>query len=272
MFPDASGRPLHATLGEPLYALLGDRPATPERTQPEGNLALVPPYSKVLLLNQDFAEPHPLVPIGTRQRLKGWQGLPVISGSNAGADFGAAIAEVGTGTGTESLGKKHVLLGIGVAGPSSAGTLATGARAILTQELRNPRAGTFTIVLHAGCGGSPADWELLRANFQCRLVLFGYRDLAKNMLNGMREYASMPIELVLPKDPSEATWKITLTRALRSQDAGAAEIEMGVGLAVILEKMTPGDLVLPAGARAHLQISRVDVSFVPRPRNDDVRV
>jgi hypothetical protein len=272
MFPDATGRPLHATLGEPLYALLGDRPATPERTQPGGNLALVPPYSKALLLNREFGEPHPLVQIGGGQRLKGWQGLPVISGPQTGLDLGAAIVEVDSGTGAASASEKRALLGIGAAGPSAAGVLAPGSRAILTQELRNPRAGTFTISVHAGCGGSSAGLELLRTNFQCRIVLFGYRDLAKNMLNGMREYESVPIELALPKDPAEAITRFTLTRALRSQDAGASEIEMGVGLAIILEKTSPGELAVPAGARAFLQIAQVEVSFVPRPRNDDVRV
>jgi hypothetical protein len=272
MFPDATGRPFHATLGEPIFALLGDHPATSERVSPEGNLALVPPYSKDLLVNRDFALPHPLVPIGSAQRLKGWQGLPVIAGSPTGVDFGVAIAAGAEGDGASSRGNKHTRLGIGVTGPSGAGTLAAGSRAILTQELRNPRAGTFTIILRAACEGNLADLELLRNNFQCQMVLFGYRDLAKNLLRGMRVYATVPIDLVPPKNPAETGEPITLTRALRSQDAGAAEIEMGVGLAIILEKTTPGDWVVPTGISAFLKISNVEISFVPRPRNDDVKV
>lgn len=272
MFPDATGRPMHATLGEPLYGLLGDRPATPERTQPAGNLALVPPYSRDLLLNRRFEDPQPLIPIGTAQRLKGWQGLPVIATPPTGVDFGALIATSSTGVGPAAGEKKQARLGIGVAGPSPAGKIAAGARAILTQEVRNPRAGTFTMTVHARCDGSSAAMDLLRANFQCRVVLFGYRDLAKNMMNGMREYASMPIELMLTGQGADGTSKISLTRALRSQDAGASEIEMGVGLAIILEKTTPGDLAVPAGARAYLNVAEVEISFLPRPRNDDVKV
>ncbi|MBI3862696.1 MAG: DUF1501 domain-containing protein [Planctomycetia bacterium] len=265
MFPDATGRPLHATLGEPLYALLGDRPATAERILPEGNLALVPPFSKALLFNPRFEEPRELVPVGAGQRLKGWQGLPIVSGNLSGVDFGVAL----TGA---SADKKHARIGIGVAGSSAAGTIPPNARAILTQEVRNPRAGTFTISVHARCHGSLKDINFLRSNFQCRIVLFGYRDLAKNLLSGLREYASVPIELALPADRGETDAKITLSRALRSQDAGAAEIEMGVGLAIILERTTPGDLAVPGNARAFVQVDGVEISFVPRPRNDDVKV
>jgi hypothetical protein len=104
------------------------------------------------------------------------------------------------------------------------------------------------------------------------MVLFGYQDLAKNPMSGMREYASAPIEPASEKDGTRAWQKFTLTRALRSQDAGASEIEMGVGLAILVERTTPGDLAVPPGARAYLQIDDVEISFTPRPRNDDVKV
>ena len=61
-------------------------------------------------------------------------------------------------------------------------------------------------------------------------------------------------------------------RALRSQDAGASEIEMGVGLAILLERTTAGDLEVATGTRAWLQFDDVEISFTPRPRNDDVKV
>jgi hypothetical protein len=276
-FADATGRPFHATLGEPLFALLGDRPATLDRMAAEGNLALVPAYTKAPLLNTGFEEPHPLAPIGSGQRLKGWQGTPLAAAKSAGTpvvDFGVAIVHgnEGAGTGQPHSGTSHAVLGIGVSGPSPAGDLVAGAKAILTQEVRNPRAGTYTISLRACIGGTPADIELLRTHFHCRMVLFGYRDLAKNILSGMREYVSTPIDLMFDSGRLNVYREYTLTRALRSQDAGASEIEMGVGLAVILEKLGDGSLAIPAGTRAYLQVDDVEVSFIPRPRNDDVKV
>jgi hypothetical protein len=47
---------------------------------------------------------------------------------------------------------------------------------------------------------------------------------------------------------------------------------MGVGIAVLVERRTPGSLPAPPGSRAMLFIDDVEVTFVPRPRNDDVVV
>jgi hypothetical protein len=65
---------------------------------------------------------------------------------------------------------------------------------------------------------------------------------------------------------------VRLSARLRSQDDSANEIEMGVGLAVLLEKTSPGVLDLPLGSRAWLALDDVEIRFTPRPRNDNVRV
>ena len=81
-----------------------------------------------------------------------------------------------------------------------------------------------------------------------------------------------PIELAFGTGPPERISRIHADSRLRSQDAGASEIEMGVGLAIILERATAGELAVPAGARAFLQIDDVEILFTPRPRNDNVKV
>jgi hypothetical protein len=270
-FPDPTGRPQHATLGEPLYALLGDRPATSERTLAMGNPGFVPPYTRDQLLNRGFEEAHPLPALGSAKRWKGWQATPLVSPPPA-VDFGVALVNGNAGSGRPRTGEKHAVLGIGVAGPSPAGTLPGGSRAVLTQEVRNPRAGTYTIDVHACAGGAPADVDFLRNNFRCRMVLFSYQNLAKDLLAGMREYVSIPIEPVYDKERLNDWQRFTLTRALRSQDAGASEIEMGVGLAILIERTSAGDLAVPAGARCWIQLDDVTITFIPRPRNDDVKV
>jgi hypothetical protein len=226
-------------------------------------------------LDPSFEGPHRLSHIGGGQRLKGWQGLPLVdinAAARSAVDFGVAIVHADAGTGRAHSGTSHAVLGIGVGGPSPAGVIAPAAKAILTQEVRNPRAGKYAISLCACVGGTPDGIELLRKNFRCRIALFGYRDLAKNLLKGTRDYAETAIELSFEQGQPNDYREFTLIRTLRSQDGGASEIEMGVGLAIVLERTTAGELAIPAGARAFVQIDDVEVVFTPRPRNDDVKV
>lgn len=268
-FHDATGRPFHATLGQPLYPLLGDRPVTDARAVPEGNPAIVPPYTTAPLLNGGFEDGMALSLPGSGTRAKGWQATPLPVVGN-GVDLGVRIAAGDAGK--PHAERHHAVLGIGVTGPSLAGNIAAGTRLMLTQEIRNPRAGTLTVSLQAMAGGTDADREWLAKNWTCRLVLFGYRDIAKNPLQGFREFESVPIALQTEREMSHDYRPVTMTRALRSQDAGAREIEMGVGLAILLERTTPGELAVPHGCRAFVQIDDVEVQFVPRPRNDNVTV
>jgi hypothetical protein len=267
MFPDATNRPLHVTTGEPITAILGTHPATTERVAPGGSLALVPAYSKDHLLNGGFDDDVPLPLIGSAKRLKGWQATPLSSAAK-GLDFGVALIEGPAAM--PRTGKRHAAIGFGLLGPAATGTITSSSQAMLTQEVRNPRAGTYTITLHLCGGGRPEDYALFRKHFTCRLLLFGYTTLGKDPSKPRREFASLPLDAPFA-DKSGGYQKVTLVRKLRSQDDGASEIEMGVGLAVIVEK-TAGDWTVPAGARAFLRIDDVSVDFMPRPRNDDVTV
>jgi hypothetical protein len=267
-FVDALGRPMHITEGEPIAAVLGTRPATSERVPPTGELALVPEYSKDQVLNGGFEADAPLGLAGSGKRLKGWLATPLADAAR-GPGWGAALVE-----GEMALprtGKQHAVLGYGLTGPASAGAIAPKARVLLTQEVRNPRAGTFTVSLSACGGGREADYREFLKHFTCRLVLFGYGDLSKDPTKGWREFAGLPLRPPFADRP-EGYERFTLSQRLRSQDDGATEIEMGVGLAVVVEKVTPGELAVPAGARAFVRVDDVEFTFVPRPRNDDVTV
>lgn len=265
LFQDATGRPFHASTGEPIAAVLGDRPATAERVASTGNLALVPAYTKERLLNVGFEEDVPLALAGAKKRLKGWQALPLVTDSTTGFDFGVRLL---SGAGSPRTGERHIAMGYGTLKPTPEGSIAEGASLLLTQEVRNPRAGTYTISLYASGGGVEADYrEFFLKHFRCRVVLFRYQELTKNPLLGRGEFESVVFE------PSFGTYqKVTLTRKLRSQEGGASEIEMGVGLAVLVERFTPGPLTIPAGRQAYVRIDDVEIQFVPRPRNDDVKV
>ncbi len=268
LFQDLGGRPHHATLGEPIYTLLGDEPATKNRTETTGNVNLVPPYTKAPIFETSFEESDQLAPLGSNQRFTRWMARPIADRSSS-VDFGAAIL---SGSEFTRTGQHCAAIGVGVSSPTAAGKLPAGSKAILTQTIRNPRAGTYAITLRAACGGTKADWDWFQTHFTCRLSLFGYHGLDKNPWDGVRDYGSIPLSLTYPETGEPVFQEFQLTRPLRSQDAGASEIEMGVGLAVWLERKTPGELDIPAGRRAFLRIDDVEVKFTPRPRNDNVTV
>src|SRR5207247_6533161 len=137
-FPDATGRPFHVTRGEPIEAVLGDRPATAERVTPGGNLALVPAYSRAPLLNVGFEDDVPLSAAGSGKRLKGWQATPLAEGAK-GLEFGVRLID-----GVQALprtGKRHAVIGYGLTGPCAAGAIPAGAAAPLRPGGGDARRG-----------------------------------------------------------------------------------------------------------------------------------
>jgi hypothetical protein len=274
MFRDRADRPHRITQGEPIWRLLGDGPATTERTSPGGDVALVPPYDDGLLHDADFSRDAPLIPVGTATRAKGWRAAPVWQ--EAHPDDVAVKLVRGPAEDGQIVGRAWMGYGLG-AGPaagSPAGPIAQGTRLILTQPVRSPRAGGFTLSVKAAGGGGSAESyrELFLKHFICRLVFFGYTDLAKDPWK-MREFAAVSFEPPYSADDWGASASFQLQRTLRDQDAGAGELSWGVGVAVIVEKTSPGtldlaNLVVPQ--RAFIRIEELRLTFNPRPRDDSV--
>ncbi|MFM7160773.1 MAG: DUF1501 domain-containing protein, partial [Planctomycetaceae bacterium] len=148
-FPDASGRPMAATLGRPLTSLLGDRPATAERVVATGNLCLVPPFSQDQLRNTSFEDPFPLAALGGTARLKGWRATPLASPDSMEFSWGCRVLE---DPGQARSGRHCAALGFGWSTNAATldaapGQIAQGSRLTLTQEIRNPRAGEFEVAV-----------------------------------------------------------------------------------------------------------------------------
>ncbi|MFM7160600.1 MAG: hypothetical protein ACKO3P_09535, partial [Planctomycetaceae bacterium] len=202
-----------------------------------------------------------------------WRATPLASPGSAEFSWGCRVLEDPR---QARSGRHCAALGFGwgtnaaTADPAP-GEIAHGARLTLTQEIRNPRAGEFEVAVWLAAGGDFATYrDLLALHFTARLVLFGYRDLAKNPLAGYREFASVAVDLDF--DLGGEYRELRLKRRLRSQDDGANEIEMGVGLALELTKSSPGTLQVPAGRACWLCVDDFELRFLPRPRNDTVRV
>ena len=145
---------------------------------------------------------------------------------------------------------------------------------MLSQEVRSPRAGKFTFAVQACGGGSSAEFyrDVFLKNFACRLVIFGFVDLAKDHRQ-QRVFASYDMQPAWCEAGKPRYDKFEVSATLRSQDAGAMETSRGIGIAVIVEQTMPGELALPSGSpTAFLRIDDVEFAFNARPRDDSVTV
>ena len=82
----------------------------------------------------------------------------------------------------------------------------------------------------------------------------------------VREFASLPFRPPYQDGKTGRYEPFRVSVKLRSQDDGATEIEFGVGVAVIVEKTTPGVLDVPAGgphSQGLIRIDDVALNFQP---------
>jgi hypothetical protein len=262
VFQDRSNRPHVLTRGEPLARLLGTEPATQERIQPEGDSAFVPPYDNRLLLDTDFASGRPLLSATSLTRNKGWRALPLWDETQSNA----------LSVKRQDDGSPHVAIGFGLGDGSAAPVLGPEARALLAQEIRSARGGQYTFTVRASGGGVSADYfdKVFRTQFRCRLVLFRFADTSKDPRR-IEELASAVFQ---PNFGDGATAEIfSLARFLGSTQANVNfAIGNGLGVAVVVEKNSPGVLEVPSKDphSAFLRLHTVSLEFSPRPRDDAV--
>jgi hypothetical protein len=251
-FTDQADRPHRVTEGQPLQQLLGSRPATDWRVAAGGHPASVPPFSGAQLLNTSFSEDAPLLVAGSHSRLRGWQAEPI----TAGPDFGVRLMQPDTE-------ERHVRIGF----DAGAGPIAPGSRALLAQEVRNPRAGRYTLTVRTRVDGSAGGIAALLEGFTFRLVIFGYQNVKKDPRQ-RREFAAQTFRPAV----DEAAHNVTLSAVLKSQDDGAFQLSQGVGVAVIAERIGGASLIPEPAAGAYVRVDSAVLTFDPRPRNDDVTV
>jgi hypothetical protein len=249
MFLDKTNRPHPITKGEPIATMLGNTPATSGRCTPGGDQALVPPYDASLLLDTALDASLPLVRPAPPSRNKGWRAFPM----GGGKGFGVRKEFAG------------VVIGCGLADEKEGQVVEAGARAILAQEIRNARGGHYTFtVTAAGFGSSPDEWDkTFRAHMTCRLVLFRFKDTKKDPRD-VTELASAEFRPSFGK-----TEAFEVSRFLASTVPGANfAIGNGLGVAVIVEKKTPGSLTT-GGHLAALRIQSVRLDFSPKARDEN---
>jgi hypothetical protein len=255
MFLDRTNRPHPLTKGEPIAAALGDGPATTARCRPGGDVAFVPPYDSSLLLDTAFDPNRPLIPPAPLTRAKGWRAAPIW---DAQTGNGLAVRKDAAG----------VAIGYGLGGGGGGAVIAADARCVLAQEVRNARGGQYTFTLQATGEATSADEfeAVFLAHFACRLVLFRFRDTSMDP-RGAEELASAEFRPAFGKADS-----FKVARFLGSTAPGVNfPIGNGLGVAVVVEKRTPGALALPGSAerRAALRVRSVALEFSAAPRHDN---
>ena len=195
--------------------------------------------TRALLLNTNFNKPSALYPVDRGSRPKGWRASPILGEGTHG--FGVRLrAENSAG---DSRGDSpHACLGL--AGLKSPASLQKGERAILAQEMRNPRAGRFTFAIEACLHASSRELcDFFTKQFTCRLTLYRFADADKNPLR-RHELGSLTIQ-----PPAVVGDRLRWTQFELSQILDRYEgpdknfsIGRGLGVAVEVEKTAEGML------------------------------
>jgi hypothetical protein len=272
-FKDPQRREHAITAGSPIASIIGvDRPLV-ETTNPGGDIARVPPYNEDLLLNGGFEQDVPLREVTFGSRPKGWRATPIITAPASDA-LGIKLVE---NADLSRSGKRHAAIGFGMAVGKTAISVPQGSRVTCGQEMRNPRAGTFMFRIRATGAGSSAEFfeQTFLTNFTCKLVIFQYKTDVKDPRE-RTEFASLPFVPCFSdkKRPNYQTFE--LTKKLDSPKPGSNfAIGKGLGVAIVVEKTTPGELKLPADGKPHMACLRLDdieLDFSARTINEKVKV
>ena len=254
VFYDRLHRPQPITKGEPLYALLGDQPATTQRCAATADERFVPPYDAKLLVDVDF-ESGKLLPVAPLTREKGWRVDP-LTATNPRGLFADTVSEP----------RRHIRLGVS-GNAVDAIQLASGTRIILAQEIKSARGGQYTFTVRISGGGTSSDaferW--FSGALASRLVLFRFANGNKNPLEA-NELASTSFQPLFADFDQPGEFKIS--RYLSSTAPGANfAIGNGLGVAVVIENKAA--MALPTNESAFLRIHGVRLEFQARPRDEN---
>ena len=170
-------------------------------------------------------------------------------------------------------GKNHAVIGIMPAKGKKI-KVKQGDKAFLAQEIRNFRAGHYTFTIAAATGGSSKEHfdQYFKPHFTCKLVIYRNADATKNALL-MKPAESMEFKPEYAEGPDFKVQKFVLAKLMDSRVPNVNfSVGLGFGIAVIIEKTSPGILELPENFSAFIKVDETSLVFNPRVRNDDVQV
>lgn len=263
-FLDAQDRPHRLTDGEPLWTMLGSEPATSQRTASTGDVARVPAYDPTQYLMQTrFEEQEPLKPVTSPSRPKGWRASPL--NHPAQNSFGVSLLR--------DLKSPTAGLGFNL-GDGSPMEIGQNEKAYLAQEVRSPYPGSyvFRVRLRAECSSAEYFSTVFSNHFICRLVFFQFNAQTKQV-NESRELASTIVELHLFDGNTDKWQTAELSKTFVNPNPGSNfSFGAGMGVSIQLIKSTGGTLQVAASDRAFVRIADVELDFLGKEVNDNVKV
>jgi len=266
-FHDREGREHKLTPGTPIYPILGLDPATNERREPTGDVARVPPFSQITLLNTDFEANVPLYS-GDSNRPKGWRAWPLLEGLRSG--FGAKRADRHRDQSFGGAG--HVVFGI-IGDNVSPLNFAKGDVAFLAQEVRSPFAGRYVLKAHVrGVGSSRAFFEaVFLKQFTCRLQFFQFTTKEK-LTTQRKELVAVPFVPRYFAADQNGYEQFELEKVFENPSPGGNfSFGLGMGIAIVIEKTADGILTVGGNEEAFLRIDDVTVEFTGKSRIETVK-
>lgn len=260
-FLDRLGRELSLTRGEPLYQLLGTEPATTERLPYDISGRKIFNYDPAMLIDGDFQREIDVASTADYPAERCWQASHLEDRDHPDR---LIVRRASSET-------PMMELGWGLHSGRGTGLLLPNEPLIFTQKLSSPRVGQYDCRIEIGLQASDLEYFVrqIRPHVRVRLVIFSYLDLDKNPLK-RREFTSVDLTPVCtPKGQAPEFGTFTASTYLRSQDGGANQTSMGVGIGLFLENIDQSPLDLTGGF-AHWLVKNVSLDFTPRPRNEMV--
>ena len=252
-FKDRLGRELSITEAEPLFKLLGEEPATSTRASSTGDVAFVPPYRPGLLMYPDFSDTTQLLPLEAPASPKGWRASPVVAEGNG---FGVRLQD-------HLNEKRTALIGVWANGSENV-DVATNSTAVVTQQVRDPQSGHFTVKASVTGGGTSAETfqRVFATNFRCRLVIFQYSRPSKSAVH-RQELASVEFLPTFIENGNQSPWTtVTVEKRLAPTPGVNFSFGLGIGIALIVEQKTGGTISFPANSgEAYLQVNQIEINF-----------
>jgi hypothetical protein len=259
-FRDREGREHKLTGGKPIFKLLGTEPATNQRVKCTGDVTRVPPFDPQLtLLQSDFTGDGPVKPLDAPSRPKGWRGDSL----DPKRAFGVRVIE------------SQAALGLHGGELDTPTVIKKGDAAILAQEVRSPFAGTYKLsVRMRGEAWSNEQYvEQFQKHFTCSLEFFQFKSTTKNAAQ-RTPLASVEVQPKFAGDAGGFEAFELVKEFVNPKPGSNFSFGAGMGIAVIVQKTSDGELRLDAGQSPHarIRIAEIELEFVGKERNAKVKV
>lgn len=260
-FRDREGRELSVCDVQPLYRVMGDASATTERTSPTGQIERVPAYTPAPLIESGFSSTTVIRPLSAPASPKGWRATPCAGLNEAPVTFGVALLPAAGTADPAGSNRRQAAVGIVGFAADSVWTIDAGSTAVLAQQIRDPQAGRFVVKVGIQGDGSSREFfeTVFQKHFRCRLTLFQFTEPTKSAAQ-RRELAAVEIRPVFQPGSTSNRETFVLEKYLGTP-GGNFSFGLGIGVAIIVDRITEGPLELPARAAAFLRVDHAEVVF-----------